>query len=514
MPLPVVADDSPRVQELLNSNTAPLDSEVPYIHSLRLHHAQILQDMDAQILKAQAALDLLQQERSEIEEEISRCKAITHPIRRLPVEILGEIFLECFASEGTLWEQKSVPEFIEIPRIITQVCAKWRMTGLSLPRLWTQISLVLSAERKDDDVPGAVSGLEFYLQLSQDMPLSVWLDWSSAGDLESDPLRETVLASSHRWETLVVSAFNGLEQLNQIRGSVPLLRNLRLDVHEHDASDPISAFGVAPNLRALHVCHAYYNIQNCLLPFTQLTQFCSEDLDLDDNYDVDPLQIMTLCPNLEECSFFDLKDVDGASHLAIEMRHLKTLKTVDVWGSISFFSSITTPVLTHLLMDNSDYDVCLLDFLLRSQPPLIKLKLSFRDMKSEDILQLLRAVSTLEELDILGHFCLTAEVFQKLTYRPGDTETLAPCLSHLTVSYRSLREISSVIYVPFAEMLQSRCDLRSGPASVALAGPPPQCTRLRYLNVVQSTDSSELEYVLRGPAAMGMEIWIAGVQIS
>lgn len=114
VPLPSVLDvslQSPRAQELVSSNLVPSDSEADYFHSLSSQHAQILQDIDAHILKAEAALALLRQERQKIGEEISRCKAIAHPIRRLPGELLCEIFLACVGE--SLWDQEHAPKSLE-----------------------------------------------------------------------------------------------------------------------------------------------------------------------------------------------------------------------------------------------------------------------------------------------------------------------------------------------------------------------------------------------------------------
>lgn len=518
VPLPVVADatlQSPLMQELVNSNIAPSETDAIYLRSLASRHAQILLDMDTQISKAESALATLRQERQTMAAEITRFRAITSPIRRLPTEILSKVFLACI--EDRSWDCQGLARpsgslrITETPWVLTRVCKRWRQIGVSLAKLWSCIVLDM---KNTMNITGAVSALELYLQRSYGNPLSVSLTWYY-DTVQDHPLFRIILASSCRWEKLMVKAPSGLERLDSIQGCLPLLHDLHLDITH--IPNTINTFELAPSLRAVRFSsleQGEIHLQ-CLLPFKQILRYskCTFCQSLSS----DPLSVLTLCPNLQECRFFDMATISTASCSPLTLPYLRVL-TVNgfAWDSdamAALLTLMTAPSLMELTLNTrSLYADSLVSCLRRSKPPLIKLRVLCA-FENDALLGLLDEVPTLQELDIDGIPSLSNGVLRGLTHQPGVENMLVPSLSRLTIHGRGLEGSSRL----FAEMLESRCqksvdvcrlaELQGHSEAIEAPG-----GRLQYVHVPY-TRSAKLAETYRNLSAMGLEVWSGGSKI-
>ncbi|KAF8992278.1 hypothetical protein BDQ17DRAFT_1254101, partial [Cyathus striatus] len=63
---------------------------------------------------------------------ISTCRSYITPIRRLPLEVLAEIFSYCLP----FWQEIAFHTSRVAPLVLCQVCSVWRTLAHSLPRLW------------------------------------------------------------------------------------------------------------------------------------------------------------------------------------------------------------------------------------------------------------------------------------------------------------------------------------------------------------------------------------------
>ncbi|KAJ7157392.1 hypothetical protein C8R46DRAFT_860111, partial [Mycena filopes] len=86
-------------------------------------------------------------------------RAILSPVRRVPPELLCEIFSLTVQNDGDAPKQP--------PWYLGQVCGLWRHSALSLPSLWSSITIP-SVSFGDS---GRVSLLEAQLLRSADAPL-------------------------------------------------------------------------------------------------------------------------------------------------------------------------------------------------------------------------------------------------------------------------------------------------------------------------------------------------------
>ncbi|KAJ7677611.1 hypothetical protein B0H17DRAFT_944665, partial [Mycena rosella] len=115
----------------LATNYWPEDVEILDIKALLVEPAQRLKCLDDEITDLQAALDSLREERGRIEAYVDAHKALISPARRLPFDIIQEIFLACIPAHRNCAMSSS-----EAPVLLGRICSSWRTISLSTPRLW------------------------------------------------------------------------------------------------------------------------------------------------------------------------------------------------------------------------------------------------------------------------------------------------------------------------------------------------------------------------------------------
>ncbi|KAJ7707329.1 hypothetical protein B0H17DRAFT_1000412, partial [Mycena rosella] len=114
----------PPYPEPFFSNIEPLESEIPTFRGA-------LEDMERKIGAIDEEIERLRTRRTKFVEFATVQKAVFSPLRRLPSEILSEIFLWCLEDETWL------PHIWRVqPWSISKVCRRWRETALSTPSLW------------------------------------------------------------------------------------------------------------------------------------------------------------------------------------------------------------------------------------------------------------------------------------------------------------------------------------------------------------------------------------------
>ncbi|PPR07874.1 hypothetical protein CVT24_005611 [Panaeolus cyanescens] len=196
------------------------------------------------------ALSALSQQCKKLDEEISHYKSVISPIRRLPDEMLGEIFLHAMFSTKRL-----APNPKEAPLVLTLVCKRWSRVAKATPRLWSKLHIVfpsrpspsstISPDNSESVLHQYASGVKRWLELSRDAPLflSLYLALGhghadSTFDQVYHPLTQELLLhiirQSHRWHAVdLISSIRSLWLMNQlitaanVQPLLPKLRRLR-----------------------------------------------------------------------------------------------------------------------------------------------------------------------------------------------------------------------------------------------------------------------------------------------
>ncbi|KAJ7892829.1 hypothetical protein B0H14DRAFT_958833 [Mycena olivaceomarginata] len=242
-----------RFSRRLNTNYIPSDEEVDFIRIELVSHTQELARIDERIRELSA-------QRDQIQAYIDTHKAlISHP-RRLPVDILREIFIACLPAN-----RNAVMSSQEAPLLLGRICSAWRAIALSTPRLWASLHAPLDYILKGE--PRKLAVIE-WLQRSGAAPISLSVfaerNWGrSFACSEGLSLFKSLAAeSATRWCHLdLMNCLEGQDQLAEIStpaleslkfsGSVSLLRNLdiakvpslrAIALHSNDRDEHIDEF--------------------------------------------------------------------------------------------------------------------------------------------------------------------------------------------------------------------------------------------------------------------------------
>ncbi|KAJ6603239.1 hypothetical protein DFH09DRAFT_1019247, partial [Mycena vulgaris] len=129
---------STRHRELLNTNEPPLDSEYPFIQSLVSQIRRRLSRHGDKISVLRAQLEQLENEHSSLQKNLARNTAILSPVRRMPHEVLSEIFVLALPSRKDALESNRF-DANGTPWTLGRVCGQWRSVTLSSPALWSLV---------------------------------------------------------------------------------------------------------------------------------------------------------------------------------------------------------------------------------------------------------------------------------------------------------------------------------------------------------------------------------------
>ncbi|KAJ7353570.1 hypothetical protein DFH08DRAFT_1077681 [Mycena albidolilacea] len=189
-----------------NTNYIPSDEEIQFIKGDLVSHAQELARIDERIRELAA-------QRDQIKAYIDSHKAlISHP-RRLPPDIVREIFVACLPSD-----RNAVMSAQEAPLLLCRICSAWRTIALSTPRLWASLHVPSSyVIAKEARTPAVIE----WLQRSAACPISLSV---TVGDTWHEPSSVSALLAalanfSARWRHVEFQRLppESVEQLTEIR---------------------------------------------------------------------------------------------------------------------------------------------------------------------------------------------------------------------------------------------------------------------------------------------------------
>ncbi|KAF7352510.1 hypothetical protein MVEN_01215900 [Mycena venus] len=181
-----------------------------------------LADLDEEIGRLEDRLQQLEAERTSLSHYRAQNLAILSPLRRIPFEVLAEIFL-CTLSSAWYWVDFGGARVTESPWLLTHISRRWRAVPCSTPSLWSVVDLCFGA----DTNPVSLSMVEAQMARSRAQKLKVHF----YGCEISDP------PPSNRYFPLFSPAFITMEVLDLQMTShlVPSLERLRIaSLHSAD----------------------------------------------------------------------------------------------------------------------------------------------------------------------------------------------------------------------------------------------------------------------------------------
>ncbi|KAJ7762482.1 hypothetical protein B0H16DRAFT_1368650 [Mycena metata] len=237
----------------LGTKYCPSDEEVLEIKAFLVEPTLRLKNLDDEIADLQKAIDKLKAERDSVESFVDAHKALISPARRLPLDIIQEIFIACLPTH-----RNCVMSASEAPVLLGRICSSWRAISLSTPRLWSSLHIVDPAPHGDpigasavaDRVTLRLATTKMWLARSGHCPLSISLKVGFEHSDDEQPLvtrspfLQLLVQFAPRWQHIhLVTPPAVLEQIRHLTDAdVPMLESVTLDATftmEDDLNAPL-----------------------------------------------------------------------------------------------------------------------------------------------------------------------------------------------------------------------------------------------------------------------------------
>ncbi|PBL00203.1 hypothetical protein ARMGADRAFT_896163, partial [Armillaria gallica] len=114
-------------------NDAPLDSERTALETVVREGKASLSSLPQRIAVVRETLKILLQEQTHTVKHITDAKVLLNPVRRLPADVLIDIFAACLPERTNYTDSLDAKS---APWVLSQVCAFWRQTALASTELW------------------------------------------------------------------------------------------------------------------------------------------------------------------------------------------------------------------------------------------------------------------------------------------------------------------------------------------------------------------------------------------
>ena len=131
----------PEFVALLRNNDIPSESTLQEVKESLKAPLIELQEIEIEIQRLCELVEVMKVKRGSIRRRIDDYNVILSPVRRLPLDVLHEIFLHCLPTH-----RNPIMNFSESPLLLTRICSSWRAIALSSPRIWSRIHIPLPGD--------------------------------------------------------------------------------------------------------------------------------------------------------------------------------------------------------------------------------------------------------------------------------------------------------------------------------------------------------------------------------
>jgi len=129
----------PEFSALLQNNDVPSELTILKVTESLKAPLNELQEIETEIQRLRKLMETMNIKRQSIQKIIDDHNIILSPARRLPRDVLHEIFLHCLPTK-----RNPTAEYSESPLLLTRICSLWRAIALSSPRMWSKVHIPLS----------------------------------------------------------------------------------------------------------------------------------------------------------------------------------------------------------------------------------------------------------------------------------------------------------------------------------------------------------------------------------
>jgi hypothetical protein len=245
----------------IGTNYIPGEEELDHIkNSVLPEPTAKLTDLEIEINRVEEIYSSLTEQRQVLLAEIEGYHNLISPARRLPIDILQEIFLHTLPTT-----HNALMDSYDCPLLLTQICNGWRRIALSTPQLWSSIHIPVPpiarghphhwgpihfGELPEEFRISTLSCLKSYAT-----SITNWLGRSGVTPLSIslyDPrdsfvpkehyeiIIDSFLPFTYRWKNLVLDTYSPfLTRIAALTESdVPFLESLTLHDITNNANDP------------------------------------------------------------------------------------------------------------------------------------------------------------------------------------------------------------------------------------------------------------------------------------
>ncbi|KAF7345514.1 ABC protein [Mycena venus] len=467
---------------LLNTNEPPEESELVFIQSVISEANARLTSLNYEISKLQPTLKWSEEERASVLSYRTRNEAILSPLRRIPPEVLADIFWWTLPSLNDEWARGTF-DVAHSPWVLTWISARWRAVSVSTPSLWSQVAIDYN---RDPSSEYSMSRIAVQIQRAQNLKIHFY----GATAVDSVPqIQMFELLSEHSscWEELSLRLTSSLVPLlPALHGRIQSLKRLWVEWDGPESQTAVQSIDCFDSAYSLLDFGGYnqYRFIPFALPTHQLTRYY-----LDGPWE-EHKRNLKLSLGLVEARIVTRFNDELWPHTneIIDLPYLRRLYV----SNVKILDYLTAPVLEGLtfgVKQDIPSDIFLESFLDRSACFLRRLCVrGFTDATTATkILQ--RLSPSLTELIItalVDHTEAVNRIMSALTVsQVSETTVVAPQLRCLSFGCEDSRSMDYSVYL---EMLKSRWRAKNRAlttAALVTEGPGPDPVTLHDIDALR-----------------------------
>ncbi|KAJ7646486.1 hypothetical protein FB45DRAFT_820959, partial [Roridomyces roridus] len=445
-------------------NYIPSQEETAFIQSDLAAKSQELALLENSMILRIRELCQLSAQRVRLRDYIHSHAALITTPRRLPEDIIREIFVACLPGAAPQMSPR------EAPLLLCRICSGWRKIALATPALWAslEVSLPFLLVREPVVAPALVQ----WLRRSGTCPLSLKVSDLYQGrriagvdTSQYGAILEHLRPFTDRWSHLEVDRYAVAMGIADMRITAPMLSSIYFTGAFASFKEFVRSL-TAPNLRAVTFCPEHTRqvddlVLDIPLPWGQLTHLdFSRDGGAQGISLLTVLQIFRRCTRLVSIHLQSMPTSGGLPAELVTMRFLETFVITIPYilqpqAIRDFLDQVSMPSLRRFDVATSmsrTLESCrFLMGLGTNSPGLLEVRLHLRTLTRRTFVETLRGLPSLVKLTVSGdHFCEFQEEedddgadlhptdFILAALTTNDTTILCPALRELQVINRDV----------------------------------------------------------------------------
>ncbi|KAJ6496639.1 hypothetical protein C8R47DRAFT_1114911 [Mycena vitilis] len=313
--------------------------------SFEQHAKSMIHASEANISRIDSQIRDLMRLRDRERGLIASLKLAIAPVRKLPAEILVEIF--CYVNAPSWWYLAALRSNAELKSVlaISQVCAHWRQVVCTTPQLWAVALPIKLGKPLSDSYLSVAKSLS---ERSSPFPIPVTLDLESRSPAR---LIDLLFSTAPRWRSLNLRDNFSTRFREMPPNTLANLTEVAVNIRGSPPKYPLAvkAFLSAPRLRRVEL--GVQNTTDFPMPWAQLTH-----LTLSESSPQISLDILLQCTSICKAKFKDMQPwaLEPGTGPPVTLPQLKDLEVQFEGDSLEgqhilpFFARLGLPALEDL----------------------------------------------------------------------------------------------------------------------------------------------------------------------